>query len=450
MELEVLELNQEVIEKLKGLQKQRGRKSLISKIIDKDPKLLVKIVYWIEIENRSFGEVISYLKDEGLSISKGGLFNLLQQLKKANVYTELFKSAEKVKRKLRIWYFDPNDPNNLLSDVDYINEFLKFYRDRARHYRIKLMSYIERTIERLGKLPHEWTLMELIELRNRLYEEYKRQLEEKVKKYGNDVHSRYYGLGEQEIEAMARNLVFSWLVAVRRILEFIGKKDIVSKLETRKWKVIHSKIEKRKEYLDFNEVIKVLKSEELTHNEKVWFMLELVTGARHNWDNRKGELMGLRLIDFYEDDGILRCDIYSTKTQKTWRGIRIRLFDNLFLKAGYSLETEIRRLLKVHRNKNIRVYEALGFTVNYLQRTYIKKISKIVGRRITPHHLRHSHATLLIRLGVPMELIAGKPEWSEFGVGWSDLNTLYQFYVALGKWKYREYTKMIDEQLSKL
>ena len=99
MELEVLEIDPQVLEKLRKLQKSRGRKSLITKILNRDPKILVKILYLIEIENRSFGEVISYLKNEGFSISKGGLFNLLQQLKKANVYMALFKSAEKVKRR---------------------------------------------------------------------------------------------------------------------------------------------------------------------------------------------------------------------------------------------------------------------------------------------------------------------------------------------------------------
>ena len=372
----------------------------------------------------------------------------MRRLKKANVYSSLLKSAEKVKRKIRVWYFD--EKGEFRSDIDYIDEFLRFYKDRSRAYKHKVLLNIEKTVERLKKLPHEWTLEDLINLRNELYEEYKENLRKKVEEKGDDPHSRFYALSERDIDIIARNNVFAWLVSIRTILRYLGREEIISKLETRKWKVIHSKIQRRKEYLDFEEVLKVLRSNELSHNEKIWFMLELTTGARHDWRNRESELLGLRLIDFYEDDGVLRCDIYSAKTQVVWRGIRLDLFDRLFQKAGYSLVVEIKRLLRTHRNKNQKVYEVLGFKVRDLQVRLPKKISKIVGRRITGHFMRHSHATLLVRLGVPMELIAGHREYSEFGVGWSDLNTLYSFYVALGKWKYKEAYKSIEEQLSKL
>jgi len=49
-----------------------------------------------------------------------------------------------------------------------------------------------------------------------------------------------------------------------------------------------------------------------------------------------------------------------------------------------------------------------------------------------------------------MELIAGKPEAAEFGCGWSDLNTLYKFYVALGKFKYQQEYNMLKQAIAQL
>ena len=79
-----------------------------------------------------------------------------------------------------------------------------------------------------------------------------------------------------------------------------------------------------------------------------------------------------------------------------------------------------------------------------------ERIETILQRRYTAHFMRHTHATILIRLGVSMELIAGKPDNAEFGSGWRDLNTLYQFYVALGRFKYEQEYKMLKANIQKI
>ena len=397
----------------------------------------MKTIYLLTVENKSYSDVLKYYKKfYNLDVAKGTLFNLLDKLKSNGLFDKLFENAKRVKRKIRVFY-EVN--GNFYSDVDYIQKFIEMRKhSRAKSYTKRVLEGIALTVNRLRKLPHEWSLEDLVQLRNTIYEERLEALKE---------------LDEREREVRARNYVYArFLIPIRQILKFLGRDKIVAQLETKGWKVIYSDIEEKKEYLDFEELKRVLNSDLFTHEEKVFMMLEITTGARHYFRSSKAGLLDLRVGDFYEVNGELRCNIREAKTGIVWQGIRVNLLDDLYFKlAGLRLEDEIRRIIKAHR-KNERIVEILFGERNLEKkiRSIHKRIEKLLGRRFTPHFMRHTHATLLIRLGISMELIAGKPSCAEFGCGWQDLNTLYTFYVALGQFRYQQEYNMLRSKIREL
>ena len=270
-------------------------------------KFLVKTIYLLTVENKSYNDVLRYYKKVyNLDVAKGTLFNLLDKLKSNGLFDKLFESAKKVKRKIRIFY-EVN--GNFYSDIDYIQKFIEMRKhSRAKSYMLRVLSGITLTVNRLKKLPHEWSLEDLIQLRNAIYEE---RLEALKKE----------GLDDREIEVRARNYVYArFLIPVRQILKFLGRDKLVAQLETKGWKVIYSDIEEKKEYLDFEELKKVLNSDLFTKEEKIMIMLEITTGARHYWREQNAGLMDLRVGDFYEVEGSLRVNIREAKTGVVWQG----------------------------------------------------------------------------------------------------------------------------------
>ena len=87
---------------------------------------------------------------------------------------------------------------------------------RSKHYTKRILTGIAWLTNKLQKLPHEWTLTEIINIRNEIYEE---RLEVLKKQ----------GLDDREIEVRARNYVFgNYLIPIRQILKFLGKNEIVA------------------------------------------------------------------------------------------------------------------------------------------------------------------------------------------------------------------------------
>lgn len=446
VELEVLDLPKDIKNQIKNIflvNGSAGRRNLL-KIVDDlniDPyKFLLKTIYLINVENKSYSEVLKFYKRiYGIKIAKGTLFNLLNKVKNNGIYDILTKIAtEKVRRKIKVFY---ETDGEFKSDIDYIQKFIEARKHtRNKRYTKKILTGISWVVNELKKLPREWNIDELIKLRNRIYEERLNVLKDRT------------DLTEYEKEVRARNYVYhAYLTPIRQILKFIGKTEYLPQLETKGWKTVYSDIEEKKEYLDLKEIKQVLNSNMFTINEKIFIMLEITTGARHYWASKNAGLFGIYLRDFYEVDNELRLNIREAKTGRMWQGIRVGLLDDLYEKiCGIRLENEIKKILSKY-DRDQKLVEIL-FSKKYAHRIRVmhKKIGIIIGRKFTAHFMRHTHATILIRLGIPMELVAGKYENAEFGVGWADLNTLYTFYVALGSFKYRKEFEKLKTQIKDL
>ncbi len=468
IELKVIDLPKEIRSKIvnyfiKNGGKKGGRPNLLKMIKEqgKNPyKIILEIIYLKNIEDKSYDDIVRHLERKyGIITVKSSVFNVVQKLKNIKedgrtLYDVIYEySVQKVKRKIKIYYID--EKGDIKSDIGYINQFIEQRKySRSKEYTKRILSIISWVTNKLRKLPHEWTIEELIRLRNEIYEKRLHEVKKLVEKanLNNNWRSTYYKLNEYEIESLARNYVYKqYLTPIRQILSFLGKNEYLPRLETKSWKVVNSDIEKRKEYLDISELKKILKSDAFDLKEKIVIMLEITTGARHYFLHKDAGILGLRVEDFYYTGNVLRVDIRERKTGLVWRGIRIDLLDDLYEKiSGLRLQKLLEEYVLKYGKKEKVLKILLGERYDKKLKEIHERIETILQRRFTSHFMRHTHATLLIRLGISMELIAGKPDSAEFGSGWLDLNTLYKFYVALGSFKYQQEYNVLKENIQKI
>ena len=446
IELEVLDMPKELKEKIKAEflnGNSRGGRPNLLRIFQQnnlDPyKMLLRIVYLMNVEGYSYDRVVKFLakKPFNLEIAKSTIFNMISKLKKIGVYDEVVEYAiSKVKRKIRYYYITEN--GEIKSDIDYVQEWIDDKKTKkSRRYLIRCLKDQADLVNYTRKLPHQWNNSDVTKYLNEKFEQYLNALKQKA----SNGHLKYSKLTDSDLENIARRNMFNVVVGIRQILIWIGKTDLLERsLKTDAWKRMYSFIERLKEYLDPQEVIAILTSDQFSIEEKLIFKLHLTLGCREGYDT-KGGLLNLTWDTLYLDAetspyGYPACAIYESKTKggTWWRGICLTIFFD-----------ELPEELKAYRPKKyqgVKVAESLGFNANRLKILY-KRIQKFLGRRFTPHFIRHSHATLLIRVGIPMEMIAGKPNFAYFGVGWEDLSTLYKFYVALGLWNIERYKSEI-------
>ncbi|WP_217587023.1 site-specific integrase [Lentibacillus saliphilus] len=138
---------------------------------------------------------------------------------------------------------------------------------------------------------------------------------------------------------------------------------------------------------------------------------------------RKGEALGLKWenIDLNEKTVTVDCtrDRYgdrNPKTKNSYRTIPIDdiLVDQLKVYQKWCVETKFSYGMKLNKKKDYVLISHQGgspigsTTAHYLfERLYTQmKKHEIEIKRITPHGLRHTHATMLINAGVPPKTIA--------------------------------------------
>jgi len=411
-----------------------GRRSLLNKIsqYERPEKFLVELFYRYYKEGRSLRELASWIKRKyGIEVKKSALSSLFQRLKERGIHEEILSATSKVKKKIRYYYWDGE---KFWSDVDYVQKYIDFKSMKLRRAVLqRYLSIQSKCVEFTGKLPHQWNEQDLINFIRYEYERFKKKLEE------GDTYckGKIEKLTETDLDNIARSNVFSTVVALRSILKYIGRTEFLeSVLKTDLWKRFQSTLERLKEYLTPDEIKMVLRSSELSEKEKLVFKLHLTLGCREGWKT-KGGIWNLTWDTLYLTSsespyGYPAGDCYEGKTKggTWWRGIYLQLFFPELPKELLQYRPD-----DYHGRK---VLESLGFTKSSARRIY-RKIEKIIGRRFNPHFTRHTHATLLVKAGVPMQLVAGKPESAFFGVGWEDLSTLYKFYVSLSAWSLQEF-----------
>ncbi|MEM4977052.1 MAG: hypothetical protein QXT64_07005 [Desulfurococcaceae archaeon] len=410
----------------------RGRPNIlqIAKKNGHDPyRLLLEIVY-LQLQGKSLEEIAAYLNRKyGLDVVKATVFNIISVLKQAGIYDEVVLAAtQKVTRKVRVYYLENG---NLKSDIDYIQQFIERKKNVLKpRVLITHLERIQEVVATIKKLPHEWSEEDIMQFLNSKFDYYLNVARERARSAPSNHY--YSKLSESEIEDRARENVRRYLNSIRVILKWIGKSDLAERFGHTEWKrriAIN-------DYLSIEEVKKVLSSDELTQVEKTLLKLHITLGCREGFSaSSRSGMYGLQWSKINWSNNTI--DVFESKTKggTWWRGCRLDLF-------WPELPEELRLLYARREKESDYILESLGIDKEDFYKIY-SKVSKIVGRVIRPHFARKTHAVWLIACDVPLELIAGKPNQSPFGVGWEDLNTLMQHYAAFSQEK-------VNRELSKV
>ncbi|MBU5594875.1 site-specific integrase [Amphibacillus sp. MSJ-3] len=179
------------------------------------------------------------------------------------------------------------------------------------------------------------------------------------------------------------------------------------------------KDEKLKNFLTPDELnILLVTADKFSPNRSIFIWILAYTGMR------KGESLGLKWddIDFNKKTiSIKRTrDEYGVRLPKTRNSYRVIKVDDILLNRLRSYRTwckeiKLKNGKKLHENDyviiSIQSGEPIGdrFTYKFFNLMYddLKK-QGINLKRITPHGLRHTHATILINNGVPAKTVADK------------------------------------------
>jgi len=185
-------------------------------------------------------------------------------------------------------------------------------------------------------------------------------------------------------------------------------------------------------YLEPKEFLRVQEvTESLVFKALMWTHATLGCreGARKeaSYQRGRGGIMGLNWTDVNWDRKTM--DVYETKTKGgiTWVDCPLDLFGD-----------ECYTLLRQYWESRGRPSEGKMFHVSY--REYCKffevLVSSVVGRRLSPHSMRDTHATWLLNMDVKVELILGttsrrKQEGYALGVGWMEPRMFFEHYARI-------------------
>jgi len=425
------EIKSKIADTFKLDEKAAGRPNILQLLLKRgaDPyKYIVEIVYRRVLNGESFDDLAEYTaKKYKLEVTKATIFNLFTQLEKSGLLAPLQEVATtKVKRKVRVWYIDAD--GNFRSDIDYIQSFIERKKNVLKPNVLRdHLKNLEEVINFTGKAPHEWNEEDITSFLNAKYEHYKKTVEERVneiKEVKNGYTHYYEYLSDAEKDARARENTRRYLTTIRVFLKWIGRGDLAEKFGHTEWKRRIALTE----FLTIDEFKKLMASEELDDVEKFILKLHLTIGCREGWSaSMRSGLAGLQWSKIDWENATI--DVFESKTKGGvwWRGIYLNIFFPNFIE-------ELRYWYEHRVNDSDYILDSLGFTRQRHERL-MRKVSKILGRYIRPHFLRHTHAVWLIHADVPLELVAGKPSQAPLGAGWEDLNTLIAHYGAFTKEK---------------
>jgi hypothetical protein len=151
-------------------------------------------------------------------------------------------------------------------------------------------------------------------------------------------------------------------------------------------------------------------------------------GTRNAEYNRgRGGILGLEwnLVDWKNRT----LNVYETKTKGgiTWVDCPLDLFSS----DCYNLLRQYWESVGKPTSGNI-------FPISYriLSKFYRDRVTPFLGRKITPHNMRDTHATWLLNMDVKVEAICGtfnraRAEGYALGVGWMNSQVFFEHYARI-------------------
>ena len=198
----------------------------------------------------------------------------------------------------------------------------------------------------------------------------------------------------------------------------------------RTYKNKESKEKLKEKFLETEELKKVLEAMNLEH----W---KLVTAFLSLSGLRIGEFIALGIHDIgYDTKTRIRGDIRVTKTFYVERGIVVNNTKtdnstrNVYIQPELAevIEKifEYRKSLKVDTDIFFPHTDGTYMRYNSFRQYFGDTTEKVIGRRLTPHALRHAHTSLLAEKGVPLETISRR-------LGHGDSEITRQVYLHVTK-----------------
>jgi len=435
-------------EKLLTIKKKGGRPSLLHIIKDRGMNPYIELLNMIKmrLEGLSYDKIA-----DKYETSKSVVYGLFEKLKKLGILQRLEEIARHETGKVRVFY-KVKDGKRIVykSDIDYIQRFIETRSLRGKTHENQIKQYLRGiaiACKITKKLPHQWNEDDINKVLTTMYNYYKSDIEKKVKiaqekiKSGKDIERirwmRYTKLSEKQMDDIARHNVYNAVVTpLRQILKFIGRQDLIEKtLQCTMWKREVRKFDVEEEpYITVDEYEKIVNEINMKYEgfhafwRKLALDLKITLKCRLKGSIRSG-IWGLQWDKINWENGTI--DVFESKTKGGiwWKNCIINLFFD-------DLQERLRYAYEHYRIKDSPyIFESMGVSLSQLESFYNREIPLILGRRVTSHDLRKTGAIWLVEADVPLEMIAGKPENSPFGVGWLDLNTLLKYYSAFTKKK---------------
>jgi integrase len=169
-------------------------------------------------------------------------------------------------------------------------------------------------------------------------------------------------------------------------------------------------------------------------------MLHITTMAREGESTEEdSSLLGIKWTDI--DWVNCTVTVYESKTEKTWEGIDLNLFEKTFCEK---LKKYKEYAEKNFKSEDRRKYVFLSIIPWETYKDYLYRFGQFLGKHpgdeeaepaFIPHDIRRSGAYWRVNyLNLPLEVITGFPKLkrvrSPFGVGWEDPLTMVNYYAS--------------------